>query len=304
MAAPNMQEQGSGPSALPVYYGERMQDGSIIESPHAPYKTESRDALLRLPIQPGDAHLHNPEILSPVSPIPLTGSLNPNIPFRTGSKRVAMSAEPTRYITYPQEDYRHQSRRYERDPYEREPAMYRGAVARQPQVEEYYEEEDRPQPYRRPVRRYARPPLSHKQMPGGPGFHARGSSESGRQSTDRFDRLDYEPDTPSKPRYQYYDESGDESPRPPRSYYAASGRGGRGPPNNKPPSTQEVMRIPWTMWMNSSAKNRKQRPRPKPHLRSTLTPQCPILSPFGLFGGPSSSPPSAFPVQPSILTLL
>jgi len=302
MTAPNMQEQGSGSNALPVYYGERMQDGSMVESPHAPHKTESHDALLRLPIQPGDAHLHNPEILSPVSPIPLTGSLNPNISSRAGSKRVAMSTEPTRYITYPQEDYRHQSRRYERDPYEREPAMYRGAVARQPQVEEYYEEEDRPQTYRRPVRRYARPPLSHKQMPGGPGYHVRGSSESDRQSTDRFDRLDYEPDTPSKPRYQYYDESGDESPRPPRSYYAASGRG-RGPPN-KPPSTQEVMRIPWTMWMNSSAKNRKQRPRPTPDLRSTPIPQCLLSSPFGLFGGPYFPPPPAFPVQPSVLTLL
>jgi aquaporin related protein len=301
MATPNTQEQGSSSNALPVYYGEKMQDGSIIESPRAPHSTESRDALLRLPIQPGDAHLHNHEVVT--SPVPLTGSLHPNTLSHTGSKRVGMSTEPTRYISYPQEEYRHSSRRYERDPYEREPPMYRGSGARQPQVEEYYEEEDRPQAYRRPVRRYARPPLSHKHMPSGPRYsrdHLRGSVDSGRPSTDRLDRLDYEPDTPPKPRYQYYDESGDESPRHPKSYYASSGRGGRGPPN-RPPSNEEVMRIPWTMWMNSNAKNRKIRPKPNPDLKVNPVPQC-LLPP--LFGGFPLPPSSPFPAQPSILSLL
>ena len=109
MSVPNMQEPGAGPNnTLPIFYGERMQDGSFVESPRIPHKTESRDALLRLPIQPGDAHLHNPDTMSPVSPILAPGIIHTNLPSRTNSKRVAMSAEPTRYITYPQEEIRHQ----------------------------------------------------------------------------------------------------------------------------------------------------------------------------------------------------
>ncbi|KAF2476098.1 aquaporin-like protein [Lindgomyces ingoldianus] len=49
-------------------------------------------------------------------------------------------------------------------------------------------------------------------------------------------------------RYQYSSENDDVRP----GYYGDGGR--RGPPR-RPASTEEVLRLPWTMWMNSSAKN-------------------------------------------------
>lgn len=249
-----MATQAAGPG-LPNYYGERMNDGTVIQTPR-PSHQGSRDALLRLPIQ--QAPQMNPDVISPASPISPADALdvNPRTSAIRSSKRIG--GDPGRYIQYPGSDREddgeysrhpaHRSHRYERH----HPSEYRG-----PYIEDYYEEEDRPRAYRRPARRqHSRPPLSHANYHNRDRYsrdQTRGSMDSGRYS------MEYEPDTPTKPRVHYsYGSEDEEYPREDR--YHRPGVGGRGPPR-RPHSTEEVMRLPWTMWMNSNAKNRKSRPK-------------------------------------------
>ncbi|KAJ4358303.1 uncharacterized protein N0V89_002885 [Didymosphaeria variabile] len=58
--------------SLPQYYGQTI-DGTVVESPKFPLGSQSsRDALLRLPIQPNAAHVNHPdqELMSPVNAMP------------------------------------------------------------------------------------------------------------------------------------------------------------------------------------------------------------------------------------------
>ncbi|KAF2189174.1 aquaporin-like protein [Zopfia rhizophila CBS 207.26] len=188
--------------SLPQYYGERMQDNTVVERPS---QNDSRDQLLRLPIQPpNEAHV-NPEVVSPTT-------------------------------LRPSED--HRNRRF--DPYFS--IEYRGRE-REPYREEYYYDEDvKPRVYRRPSRKYNRPPPAHENFNGR--LVREGSFDNGKSSGE------YEPDTPVKPRVHHRYGSEDEDMRP--GYY---GSGGYKEPPRRPPSHEEVLRLPWTMWMNSNAKN-------------------------------------------------
>ncbi|KAF2661864.1 aquaporin-like protein [Lophiostoma macrostomum CBS 122681] len=224
-----------------------MQDGTIIQAPR-PSHQGSRDALLRLPIQQSTSSNQNPEIVSPVDPSPPGEALGIHsgaLSQKHAPRRIG--GEPGRHPAYssPRDrdedrdrdrDYYHRSNRY--DPYASE---YRG-----PYVEEYFEEEERPRVYRRPSRRHVKPPLSHHN------FHSRYSQDDSGRS------MDYDQDTPTKPRVRYdYDSPGDDGRYggPVRyAYPGEGGGGGRGPPR-RTPSTDEVLRLPWTMWMNSNAKN-------------------------------------------------
>lgn len=286
----------SGP-ALPQFYGERLPDETIVERPS--YQG-SRDALLRLPIQqPGDAHVHQtniPDEVSPISPGNTTGLAtiaHSGVPIRTASKRTG--SDPVRYITYPGAD----DRDYEPEGSGGRSRSRRGSAHpdnRVAYVEEYYEEDERPRVYRRPTRGYSRPPLSYRNQesrdPWTRGQPHRASDEHQRPS------VEFEPDTPTKARYYYSSDDG-ETRR--GGTYPYPGAGGRGPPR-RPPSTDEVLRLPWTMWMNSNAKNRRSRLHRKP------PPPClhpPILN--GL-GDPQAAvdtfpSPSAFPRQPVILII-
>ncbi|PVI08331.1 aquaporin-like protein [Periconia macrospinosa] len=125
---------------------------------------------------------------------------------------------------------------------------------RSPYVEEYLsDEEDRPRAYRRPDRRHKRPPVSHRQVPGAVARFSvdqpRGSMESRRDSHEDYDHID----PIGKPRYYYAYESEEDRRYRPRTAYG--GGGGRGPPRNPSLVTENPMRLPWTMWMNSNAKN-------------------------------------------------
>jgi aquaporin related protein len=249
--------------ALPVYYGERLNDGTVIESSRTrPMAKDSRDALLRLPIQPHEAHVH--PVVSPVSPAvpPDSFGLNLGTPARPHGSTVGDSS---RWVTYPlgeQDDYQHRSRRNDRYA----PSEYRESVSRRraPYVEEYSDGEDYPRATRRTNRRHTRPPPAHGRVPG------RVSHEQARPSFDSRRDFDYDDDIPRKARFRYSEDDYEEDERRSRTAYAGGG-GRRGPPRN-PPSTEEVMRLPWTMWMNSNAKNRRSlRPKPKPR-RQTLTP--------------------------------
>ncbi|KAF1993947.1 aquaporin-like protein, partial [Amniculicola lignicola CBS 123094] len=117
---------------------------------------------------------------------------------------------------------------------------------REPYAEDYYSDDERSRAYRR-QRGYSRPPLSHCNPAPASRYTARGSMDSARPS------IDYEADTPTKPRVHYVYGSEDEDREIRRAHYYPEA-GGRGPPR-RPPSTEEVMRLPWTMWMNSRAKN-------------------------------------------------
>lgn len=270
-----------------------MQDGSVVQGP-APTHQGSRDALLRLPIQqPGEAHL-NPEMVSPTSPVAPKDALgiNSGAPAsRTTPKRVG--GDSGRYNSYPVDEreddreYRHRSRRY--DP-------YRSSGYRGPYVEEYSDEEERPRAYRRPARRYSRPPPAHQNFPRDPRY----SRDMPRGSTDR-ESIEYEPDTPTKPRFHYYYGSEDEEARRNGYYPYADGGNGRDPPR-RTPSKEEVLRLPWTMWMNSNAKNRTSRPSPKSHPHSSSI--CiSLLAAPDLAAGHNIPLPDILKVQPRILML-
>lgn len=113
-------------------------------------------------------------------------------------------------------------------------------------IENYSDEEDDPRTYRhRPNRQHRRPPAVYGRYGAIPG---RGSLDAHPPS--RFS----EDESPVTRGYHvYYDSDLDTTPRR-RLYATASGSGGRMPPRG-PPSTTAVMRLPWTMWMNSNAKN-------------------------------------------------
>ncbi|KAL1612840.1 hypothetical protein SLS60_001070 [Paraconiothyrium brasiliense] len=75
-------------NSLPQYYGQIMADGTMIESPKFPLGSQgSRDALLRLPIQPNAAHVNHleQELTSPVNAIPNSPNMMSMGPVSGGS---------------------------------------------------------------------------------------------------------------------------------------------------------------------------------------------------------------------------
>ncbi|CAI6339864.1 unnamed protein product [Periconia digitata] len=249
MSSTHMAHPPTNIGSLPQFYGETMADGTVVESPPAkPTVNDSQDALLRLPIQPHPAYTHPASPVSPVAP----GSVMTVTPATPSRRRASSKVEDTsRWVSFPVDnrgdiDYRNgrQSTEYRSTPLSH----------RMPYVEEYLsEEDDSPRTYRRPERRHRRPPVSHRQTPGS---RARISVDQERRSLDsrRESHEDYENMDPiGKPRYQYAYESEDD-----RRYQsggaAYGGGGGRGPPRNMS-IPENPMRLPWTMWMNSTAKN-------------------------------------------------
>lgn len=258
-------------SQLPQYYGQTMADGTMVGSPKIPLGSHSsRDALLRLPIQPGAAHVHHPEQdpISPISAVPASP-----LPIGIGNASASAGGGRTRSRSRPRGNgdssrwiVPHASVQEQEDEYYRQNHRTgRSSMShRSAYVEEYSDEDDRPRAYRRPARRHTRPPPAHGRAP-----TVRYSVDQSRRSMDApRESYEYESDTPTKARfnstygYGYYSDGEDDGGyRRPRTAYGGGGR--RGPPRN-PPSTEEVMRIPWTMWMNSNAKNRRSHSYPQP----------------------------------------
>ena len=125
-------------------------------------------------------------------------------------------------------------------------------VHRKPYVEDCSDEEDDPRAYRhRPNRQHRRPPAAYERYGPIPG---RGSLDA--HPTSRFSSdVDDVDDSPSGGKgYRMYYDSERDTPR--KRLYAAAAASGNGYGGRRgPPSTTEVMRLPWTMWMNSNAKN-------------------------------------------------
>lgn len=261
------QDQPTG--SLPQFYGQHLPDGTTVESPNFPLGTQtSRDTLLRLPIQPHPAHVQDQDALSPTSPVPVpTTTAVMGIETSPSARahahaRTRTTGDASRWLVP-------QGASYEPEEYYEGRSSYQGGPRRGPSYRaayvedyEYDDEEDRPRPYRRPARRHTRPPPAHGRVPPGP--PGRYSSEVGRGS------YDYESDAGSKARirttyggaggYGYaggYGSEEDEYRRPrARGGDGYGGGGGRGPPR-QPPSPEEVMRLPFTAFMNSDFKNRR-----------------------------------------------
>lgn len=247
-------------NTLPHYYGQQLQDGTIMESPSAPRHYSSRESRKQLLQLPHQAHIEPPLApIAPVSPMDPTdafGLTTASAPRQsTAVKRLRGYSDPDAYGPLGQGyderaaaddvDY---YRRYEKRITRREtrPSI---PTHRTPYVEDYSDEDDDPRAYRRrPSRQHRRPPAAYERYGPVPG---RGSLDA--HPTSRFP----EDDLPSGGKgYALYNDSDLDTPRK-RLYAAAAasgGNGGRMPPR-KPPSTTEVMRLPWTMWMNSNAKN-------------------------------------------------
>lgn len=216
-------------SPLPQYYGQQLPDGTIIESPsavrHARGSSDSRQELLRLPMQPHPAHVDSG--IDPMSP-----SAGPSNALGVSQ---GASASRHRMGGYAEgSDFGGRQRRRTQDMYAH---SHRG-----PYVEDYSDEEYEPQPYRRRPSRAHRPPPST--YANDPQAMSRYGPLPPRQS---YDSYNYD-----KPRYHMHYGSEDEyAPR--RRREDPSGGNGRGPPETPP--AKEVMRLPWAIWMGSNAKN-------------------------------------------------
>ncbi|KAB2099509.1 hypothetical protein AG0111_0g12349 [Alternaria gaisen] len=227
----------------PQYYGQTLQDGTIMESPVMPptrASSDSRQELLRLPAQPHPAHIDY-HMESDQSLPQQQQQQQSDLPLRSmpsNARRIGGQSDPNDQWTP------NRPRRPSQNvPYT--PTTHRG-----PYIEDDYEEEDyNPQMYRRRSnRRTQGPPMAYRN-------YVEQNSRYGpipRNSVDANMQPQYS-DTPGKPNYEmYYPEHTDYPPRRPPMPGAGSG-GSKGPPEY--PSAKAVMRLPWAVWMGSNAKN-------------------------------------------------
>jgi aquaporin related protein len=226
---------------------------SPIVLPHHRGSSDSRQELLRLPIQPHPAHLDfHMDSESPAVPPHQNNALGLN--HKPSSRRMGGQSDPNEWNTPSRP--RRTSNASHQVPYS--PAMHRG-----PYVEDYSEEDEEPRQHRRrPQRRHQPPPASYNN-------YMDQNSRYGplpRNSVDTNMHPAYA-DTPGKPNYEMYYPSEDEySRRRPGMPGVSSGRG---PPRQPPP--ENVMRLPWAIWMGSNAKNRTSFSLLPCHLLSTYT---------------------------------
>ena len=215
-------------------------------------------------MQPHQAHLDpNLAPISPMSPTDPNDALGlttaPAAPRQsTAVKRVRGYSDPNAYGPPGQgyderaaadaDDRDYYRRTYSKTTSRREtrPAV---PTHRTPYVEDYSDEEDDPRAYRRrPHRQHRRPPATYERYGPVPGRGSLDAHPNSRFSTD----VD---DSPVGKGYNLYYDSEEPTPRKRLYTAAAAAASGNGGDRRGPPSTTEVMRLPWTMWMNSNAKN-------------------------------------------------
>lgn len=207
--------QDSASTSLPLYYSERNQPGEIVKQ----HSGESYDALLNSPAQPRDARHHREPPQGPLmNPIDVS-EIGSEVPTRENTRRIPNEVqrwggffEGRRSGDY---GYRGYGKRRRFDgPYYPD---YRGPE-REP-YPEYYEDDRRPPRayHRSDLQRYStRPPPAHRNL-----------------------RSEEAPPGPAKVHYEYDYPSEEEDPIRP----LLGGKGG----GRRPPSTDEVLRLPWTM---------------------------------------------------------
>lgn len=244
-------------SSFPHYYSQQPQDSTMMESPLAPHHYSSQNPRRQLLQAPDQAYLdhtiapveslpsmHTPEALGLTSASELPhqstvmerarGCSNPNAfgpPGQAYDERTA--AEAAAYYRHMYEKEKRNARRQSRAPTHRTPYI---------EDESDSDSEQRVVHRRRPSRQHKRPPAAYERY----GPVASRSSQDAHPAS-RFS--EDESISGGKAYRMYYDSDRDTARR--RLYAAATGDSS----GRKPPNTTEVMRLPWTMWMNSNAKN-------------------------------------------------
>ena len=215
-------------TALPQFYGERSKDGAVIPRP----SSEDGEALLpsNEPQPPNEARVSKDRRREVSTVGPLATENAPDEPYirRSESRRhnnEVIRWTPSRDYGRPWDDRRSNYGNY-RSPYSRD-EFDDGDFELRPR----YSRRSGPPPS---LGRYGSvrgpPPRQHpRSLPPKPDYY----------SEDEYGEEEYAED--------FRAGGGD-----------GGGRGGRGrrpPPREREPS--EILRMPWTMWMNSDAKNRK-----------------------------------------------
>ncbi|KAH9863767.1 hypothetical protein J1614_009699 [Plenodomus biglobosus] len=247
---------------IPQFYGQPLPDGTPMESPgglspgdpspggpqYRHESSDSRDELLRLPIQPHPAHVELNQ--DPVTTTPPVGQ--PNMTPKPPSVRRTVGPSDSyewynagRGYSGP-EDTTGRMRKSSRD--------FRNVPPSPPQhrpvymEDDFSDEEDDPRFYRRRyTRQHRRPPVAYENYQD---FNSRYGPLPPRPRGN----VDQYTDTPTKPKYHMHYGSDDEDryrPRRPDMPRVASGRG----PPSPPVSAEAALRLPWAVWMGSNAKN-------------------------------------------------
>jgi aquaporin related protein len=247
----------AGSGTYPHYYNQQLEDGTMMESPPVPRHYSSRNSRRQLLQAPDQAYLdHTIAPIESLSPMPTSeafgltaastapqesttmarprGYSNPNAygpPGQAYDERAA--AEAAEYYRHMYEKEKRNTRRQSRAP-----------TQRNPYIEDHSDSDSDHHVVhrRRPSRHHKRPPAAYERY--GP--------VTGRASLDAHpaSRFSEDGSISGDKAYRMYYDSDRNTPRR-RLYAAATGESS----GRKPPSTTEVMRLPWTMWMNSSAKN-------------------------------------------------
>lgn len=205
---------------------------------HTRESSDSRRELLRLPMQPHPAYID--ENMDTVSPTPAADANPMAVSTRTSNRRLGGHPDFNDFGSPTANRYHRNSQ----DTRPQNPSL----VHRSPYVEDYLSDEEyEPQPYRRrPSRRHRPPPSAYENDARG---MSRYSAVRNRASIDAYGSS-YNNDKPTT--HMHY--GSDDEYAPQRPPIRAAGNGGRDPPR-RPPSTEDVMRLPWMIWMGSNAKN-------------------------------------------------
>ncbi|KAL5119789.1 hypothetical protein ACEQ8H_002395 [Pleosporales sp. CAS-2024a] len=242
---------------LPQYYGPQLQDGTIMESPapplrsHAQESSDSRQELLRLP-----APAHIDQDTSNVSPPAGPDDANAlGLVNRSSSRRMGSHAN---FHDYGSPSGNRSSRTTPSQ------LQNQALVRRNPYVEEYFSDDDEyeppppPQPYRRrPSRHHHRPPPSAYENDSSRAMSRYyTTAPMMRRSLEPYHSYHKNNNYNDKPSVHLHYGSDDEY-APPRRPPLRPGVAGNqsGGPARRPPSTEDVMRLPWAIWMGSNAKN-------------------------------------------------
>ncbi|KAI8933710.1 hypothetical protein NX059_009426 [Plenodomus lindquistii] len=247
---------------FPQYYGQQFHDGTPSPggpspggpspggpSPGGPQhgreSSDSRNELLRLPMQPHPAHIE-PSQEVPQTPSTVT-------PKSSNARRTAGQGDANDWYTARAyggpEDTTARMRKPSRDFRNVPPSPSRRPIYVE---DEYSDDDEAPIIYRRRyTRQHRRPPVAYENYQD---FNSRYGPVPSNLPNQRRGTVDAYTDTPTKPQYHMHYGSEDEERYRARRPVMAGAAGGRGPPS-PPVSREAALRLPWAVWMGSNAKN-------------------------------------------------
>lgn len=247
---------GEGPSELPIHYGGQTMDGELIKRPSSP----------PMPSSPTRAYHQEPRRLN-FSPEPVDPVFTDAENIRAGLRRRPSHQTPMRRHSGGEHDFQRPSFS-ERSSADRRPLRSRD--------DGYWRDEDRPMSRSRAdewrshpdLREKSRPPRSYRNVDGwerGPGSASKPYFEESRGDFRGSMDPDLEKGTFGHGAYSPYKRpsmdqtsvDGYDYDGQKKAYYKPSNATTIDFKNLSAEERKEVMRLPWTQWMNSDVKNRK-----------------------------------------------